>query len=107
MVNLRTSLEALEAGFGEPIEAMVVGQHDDVRYCEEPKPDEGVVLTREDGLKKVDQEYDNGYGGAECFPFYAWTASRVFWVAEYDGATGIAWAPRNPVAIMPEFSGQS
>jgi hypothetical protein len=106
MLNLITSLEAYEAKFGEPIEALVVGQHDNARWKEEPKPDEGVVLTREDGLQKVDAEYDNGYGGENCFPLYAWTASRVFWVAEYDGATNIAWAPRHPMAIKPEFSGQ-
>ncbi len=38
---------------------------------------------------------------------YAWTASRVFLIHEYDGATGDAWVPRNPIAIKPEFGGQS
>lgn len=107
MANLRKELEDYEARYGEPIEAMVVGRHDNAEYGAPVGIDENVILTREAGLAKVDQEYSNGYGGADCFPFYAWTKSRVFFVHEYDGATGIRWAPRNPMAVEPEFSGNS
>ena len=108
MSNLRKNLEKYEVLFGEPIEAMVVGKHDSISYHrEEAKPDENVVLTREVGLAKVDQEYDSGYGSSpDCFPLYAWTKSRVFYVHEYDGATGLVWAPRNPMVVEPSFGGQ-
>jgi hypothetical protein len=106
--NLRETLEAYEEQYGEPIEAMVVGKHDDRKYDDkEPLADENVILSREDGLRKVDQRYDSGYGGADCFPLYAWTKSRIFFVHEYDGATNINYVPRNPVAIEPDFGGQS
>lgn len=105
MSNHRTTLEMFETKFGEPIEAMVVGKH--YANYDDPAADECVLLDRETGLAKVDEEYDSGYGGADCFPFYAWTKSRVFFVHEYDGATGIVWAPRHPVApLEPEFGGQ-
>ena len=107
MGNLRKWLEEAEQHYGETIEALVVGPHDDRSYSDPPKPDENIILSREAGLAKVDLDYDNGYGGADCYPLYAWTASRVFFVHEYDGSTGLCWAPRNPMALEPEFSGQS
>lgn len=105
MYNLRKALEAAEAAEGEMIEVIVVGQHDRCRWDEEPRYDENILLSREQGLAKLDQDYDNGYGGADCFPFWAWTPTRVYFVAEYDVATGIAWVPRNPISGKPEFSG--
>jgi len=105
MANLKQWLEEAEAEFGEPIEAIVVGKHYDRSYGA-ALPDENVILSREDRLRKVDQGFDCGYGGADCFPLYAWTASRVFFVHEYDGATRLTWAPRHPVKIEPEFGGQ-
>jgi len=107
MANIKDWLEAAEKQFGEQIEAMVVGRHYDRDYEDAKLPDENVLLSREDGLAKVDQEYDNGFGGADCFPLYAWSASRIFFIHEYDGATGPAWVPRYPMAIAPEFGGQS
>jgi hypothetical protein len=107
MANLRTELEELERFYGEPIEAMVVGKLDAYPYRDKPLPDENIILSRDAGLSKVDREYDNGFGGADCHPLYAWTASRVFYVHEYDGATDIEWAPRTIVALEPQFGGQS
>src|SRR5690606_25316592 len=106
MANLREWLEQAETKYGEHIESMVVGQHYRDRWGSGPAlPDENVLLDRDAGLAKVDQEYDNGYGGADCFPLYAWTASRVFFVTEYDGATGLSYIPRNPTACEPRFDG--
>lgn len=107
MANLRKWLEEAEAQYGEPIEAMVVGKHDRSGWEAAPGPDENIVLARDVGLLKVDQDYDNGYGGADCFPLYAWTKSRVFFIHEHDGATGMNWAPRNPMPLEPEFGGNS
>lgn len=103
MANLSAGLRAAEREFGETVEAIVVGAHD----RRKPADGECVILSREDGLKKLDEDYDSGYGSADCYPFYAWTASRVFFVQEYDGATGIGWVPRMPTALDPEFSGQA
>jgi hypothetical protein len=106
MANIKEWLEEAVAEFGEPLEAIVVGTHDDNRYeGGYPLADENVVLPVADGLKKLDQEYDAGFGGADCFPMFAWTASRVFFISEYDGATCLSWVPRNPVAVKPEFGG--
>lgn len=109
MANIREWLEEAEAFYGERIEAIVVGVHYDRRYGADDKPhaDENVVLSREDGLKKLDQEYENDFGGADCYPMFAWTASRVFMIHEYDGATGPTYVPRNPVPCEPEFGGRS
>jgi hypothetical protein len=106
MANLREWLESAVAELGEPIEAMVVGQHYRMKYDSPAAADENVVLSAADGLAKIDVEYDAGYGGADCFPFYAWTKSRVYFVGEYDGATGLNWVPRHPVDMEPNFSGE-
>lgn len=106
MANLAKSLREMEAFYGEPIEAIVVGPHDRAPYNARPAPDENVVLSRDAGLAKLDVDYDDGYGSADCYPFWAWTASRVFFVGEYDGATGVVYAPRQPGVVEPEFSGR-
>lgn len=110
MANIKVWLEEIEKEFGEEIEAIVVGQHDDrpTRFEENDAPmaDENVILTREAGMHKLDEDYDNGFGGADCFPMYAWTKTRVFLMTEYDGSTGMSWVPRNPMNVAPEFNGQ-
>jgi hypothetical protein len=107
MANLRADLEEAEQFYGERIERIVVGKHYNQGWGVPAGKDENTILTREEGLAKLDLEYNNGFGGADCFPFFAWTKSRVFFVHEYDGATGVNWVPRNPVACEPEFSGCS
>lgn len=107
MGNIKTWLEEAEASSGERIEAVVIGQHysRDSRWESDdaPLPDEHVVLSREDGLRKLDQEYNDGYGGADCFPMYAWSKSRVYFIHEYDGSTSLSSEPRNPVPCKPDF----
>jgi hypothetical protein len=107
MANIKTWLLEAEQEFGEEIEAIVVGKHYNMRWSEPAAADENVILNREAGLAKLDQEYDHGFGGAYCYPMYAWTKSRVFWMEEYDGATGPSWTWRNPTATEPKFGGQS
>jgi hypothetical protein len=110
MANLRKWLEDAEVTYGEKIDAIVVGKHERASYSVPPMADENIVLSREDGLAKVDQEFDNirnKHRVAECFPIYAWAKSRVFFVHEYDGEKGLSWVPRHPIQIEPEFSGQS
>jgi hypothetical protein len=102
--NLKAWLEKAEADFGEPIEAIVVGspyRRDFLQFA-----DENIVISREQGLRKVDQLFDPDLSRTDCFPLYAWTKSRVFFVAEYDGEAKLNWAPRLPIALEPRFSGQ-
>lgn len=103
LANIKTWLLEYEEEFGEPVEAIVVGKHDDRMFDDNALPDENIVLSREAGLAKLDQDYSNGFGGADCYPFYAWTKSRVFFMCEYDGSTGPNWVPRAPQNIEPEF----
>lgn len=105
MSNIRHWLEAAEVKNGEIIEAIVVGKHDDAPWDSDPAADETVVLSREDGLKKLDQEYDSGYGCADCYPMWAWTKTRVYFIVEYDGSTRLGWVPRHPVGGEPNLSG--
>jgi hypothetical protein len=105
MANIRKWLERAEAQHGERIEAIVVGRHYDRDITGPTLSDENVVLSREVGLAKLDQEYDNSFGGADCFPMYAWTPSKIYLIGEYDGATGLSWVPRNPMAVEPQFGG--
>jgi hypothetical protein len=107
MANIKDWLLEIETVYGESIEAIVVGKHDNASYDARPQHDENVILAREVGLNKLDQEYDNGYGGADCYPMFAWTKTRIFFITEYDGATGMSWAPRHPMAVNPQFSGNT
>lgn len=104
MYNLAKALLAEEAATGEAIVAIVVGKHDGADWNAKPLPDENIILSREAGLAKLDQDYNNGYGGADCFPFWAWTESRVYYVREYDGSTELSSVPRHPVGGEPGFS---
>ena len=54
------------------------------------------ILTWEEVRPRLDYTYDTGYGGADCHAIYAWTATRLIVVAEYDGSTSIIGLPRNP-----------
>lgn len=51
-----------------------------------------MTLT-EEGL---DVKFYAGFGGAEGKPFTLWTHERVYFPTEYDGAEGVASAPRFP-----------
>jgi len=107
MANHKTRLLAFEAETGEVIEAIVVGIHYNREWqcdgSEKPRADENIVLDRDTGLAKLDEEYNDGYGGADCYPFYAWSRSWVALVSEYDGATGVTYIPRNPTPVSPSF----
>lgn len=102
-MNLAKELQYEVERDGEVIEAIVVGPHHRTPYGE--RPETYPLLPVAEGLALLDYEYDNGYGGADCRPFFAWTKSKVYFVEEYDGATDLAWVPRNPVAMEPHFNG--
>lgn len=107
MANIAEWIE--EAANGEAIEAVVIGTHyRDIFKEPGEKPFNeaplNTLLTWEEAKPFLSYEFDNGFGGADCHPVYAWTKTRIIVISEYDGATGEATFPRNPIACKPEFA---
>lgn len=111
MGNIKQWLLRAEDGHGERIEAIVLGTHynDDSKWDSgrTVPPDEQAVLSREAGLAKLDQDFDSGFGGEDCYPMYAWSKSWVYLIACYDGSTWLTAIPRNPTECEPRFVGGS
>ena len=112
MGNIAAWLREYETQHGEVIEAICIGQHDDDRWSLDGEFNDRTggridrVRSRDEGLSILDVEYDSGFGGADCFPMYAWSASWVYFIDEYDGATGVNYIPRNPIDCAPCFGGE-
>lgn len=111
---MTTFAEQLEAHAApEAIDTVVIGpfgwsdEFDDPDAYAEDRikrplaPKRGVVLTWSQARPMLDYTYDAGFGAPECDAVWAWTKSRVLFVSEYDGATGIHAVPRNPVDGKP------
>ena len=101
----------LDMADGEPIEAVVIGQMgwgDDYRsdgvpdYAAQPR---FTVLSWEQAAPWLDYNFDSGYGAPACNAVYAWTASRVIFISQYDGSTTPHWGPRNPAPCEPIMPG--
>ena len=103
MANIRTWLEEAEEALDDTIIAIVVGEHDDPEREKHPKM--GQILTREEGLQILDEDFNNSYGSPDCYRILAWSGKRVFFVDEYDGATSLGWTLRNPTECTPGFGG--
>lgn len=90
--------DILEAAGDEPILAIAVApKRGSAWRGDEPDHELGQNPVAWDVAKPVlDYTYDDGFGGQDCHDFWAWTETRVLFVHEYDGATSIASAPRNP-----------
>jgi hypothetical protein len=107
MSNFAQDIE--EATGGEAIEGIVIGEMGWSDYNEEgrliPKDKKNVVLQWSEARPLLDYEYSTGYGAPECHAIYAYTATRVIYVYQYDGATGVVWLPRNPIDGPVEMPG--
>ena len=95
---------------GEPVLGVVIGQMGWGDYGSEMVPGykeqpRNRLLTWEAALPHLSYEFDNGYGAPGCNAIYAWTASRVIAISQYDGATAPFWIPRNPQDCVPEMPG--
>jgi hypothetical protein len=103
VANHKKSILQLEEECGEEFTAFVIGKHDKEKWDDDDRrPDyarKGELLNREQALPILDEEYDSGFGGADCFPFYAWSENYFLTVSEYDGATSVSCWPRNPISI--------
>lgn len=92
--------DILEAANGEPILAIAVSstKRNNYRGGESAEPHSlGAAPVSWDVAKLVlDYEYDSGYGMNDSHDIWAWTATKVLFVWEYDGSTSIASVPRGP-----------
>jgi hypothetical protein len=88
---------------GEPIEAVVIGQapwggYSEDRIERKAPARRNEVLSWEEARPMLDYDFDRGFGAPECDAIYAWTPTRVIFVREYDGSTGLDSLPRYPDA---------
>ena len=114
---MSTFAEDLENEAGEEaIEAAVIGpfgwsdMDDDDPYGED-RIERGAPVKRGELLDwsaarpMLDYDYSSGYGAPECDAIWAWTATRILFVSQYDGSTSIHSMPRHPVAGEPSMPG--
>ena len=81
-------------GFGEPEDKPV------------PKEKQGVPMPPSEAQPLMQSwSFYGGYGSPDCYAVNVWTNSRVIWVTQYDGATGLDSAPRNPSENVPDMPG--
>ena len=86
--------EDWEEGYGEPGDMPV------------PADKRGRVLAPDEAKPLMDGwSFYGGYGAPDCYATYAWTNKRVIWVTQYDGATSLDAAPRNPIPCIPDMPG--
>lgn len=106
MANLKTWLLDGEREVGETIEAVTFAKYDSYRDTT-PWADAdalaGRPVDRDTALAAADVEFSSGYGGAGCPALWAWTATALFIVCEYDGATRLQTLPRNPRQGEPTY----
>lgn len=89
---------------GEPIESIVLGPIGGYKYSgTNTSPELGVLMTWEEAKPHLEYWYGNGFGGAECHSLYAWTATKIIYVCEYDGSTSVRSMPRHPITCQPEY----
>jgi hypothetical protein len=107
---------------GETIEAIVFGAwgwgsaprdgegwepgHGEPSYPPVPFDKRGVILKIEEACPYMEGwSFYGGYGAPACYAVNVWTNKRVMWVTQYDGSTRLSFAPRNPVAVIPDMPG--
>ena len=101
--------DILEEAGNEVIESIVIGDMGRNDYNDDGKPNykdvNGKVLSWSDASPILDYEYDRGFGAPDCQAITAWTKSKVIFVYQYDGATGVVSVPRNPIEHNPNMPG--
>jgi hypothetical protein len=101
--------DILKEAAGEKITGVVIGEMGWPNWGEEGKPKwdhvKNKLITWKEAFPLLNYEYDTGYGSPHCQAIYAWTKTRVIYVAQYDGSTTIHSIYRNPVNCLPEMHG--
>jgi hypothetical protein len=105
ITNLKKEIP--EAAGGEEIVGICIEKDDYYFGGNERVPEDkrGIVLPASEALDLLDYDFDSGFGGRECHAFYAWTASRIIFLHEYDGSTSVCWIPRHPIDCSPSTCG--
>lgn len=96
--------DALLAG-GEPIEAVQFFadepgsfEEDDERWI--PRGMRNKPLSWQEAAPLLQrQPADGGFGTLSAHEFYAWTATRIYYIHEYDGSHSLYFVPRNPQVL--------
>ena len=97
--------EILELLDGDKIEAVCLGTigYD---YIRNTKPDFYEGKRIKDALKKLDFEFNAGYGSEEGYSLYVWSKNWIILKGTYDGSEWYVKIPRNPTnKILPESIG--
>lgn len=90
----------------EEVTAVIFG--DDYRIWDQnPKyPPAGVVMTLEEAMPWLEEEFDNDYGGDKCPPMAAYTENWIVSVYAYDSIANSFSISRNPInGIKPYMPG--
>jgi len=107
---------------GETVEAIVFGAwgwgsapsegqnwepgYNEPTYPPVPFDKRGVILTLDEAKPfMAGWSFFGWFGSPACYAVNIWTNKRIIWVTQYDGATSLSFAPRNPVALIPEMPG--
>ncbi len=109
MVNLKKTFEEAAEANADRLISAVIGMDDRAEYGT-PEREAATIRQVEpwaEASKKIDYEYHDGFGGADCHAVIAWGERFVYFVHEYDGATGIQFVPRNPEPCAPSWAGVS
>lgn len=104
LTNLRQSFLDAANNRQDTLRYAVVGWHydDEGRWKEGEK--QFPVEDWETASAKINYDYYAGFGGADCHAVIAWGDRYVYFVHEYDGATGICCVPRNAEPCAPEWA---
>ena len=112
MSNLKDWI--LKVAEGEPVEAIVIGKPIqavitaapmDATWAHQDESKFNRILSWEEAQPLIDYSFDSSYGVPRCHAVTAWTRTRVIFVSQYNGATSIEYAPRNPTNHMPSMPG--
>ncbi len=96
---------------GEIIEALCFGKWGWGGF-EEPEPNpvplimKGKILSLDEAAPMMKTwSFYGGYGSPDCYAVNVWTNKRIIWVTQYDGATNLNSAFRNPTEGLPDMPG--
>lgn len=95
--------EILELIKDEEIEAICIGTIGS--SWDESTPTFYPKQMVQEGLKELDFEFDDDFGGEEGYRLLVWTPTKVIIKSIYDGSEEYEVVPRNPEKMMPRAYG--
>jgi hypothetical protein len=107
----------IEEAAGEPIYEVVIGAFGWSQIDSEPEDvygDEdgirainkelrGLPIPWKDARPLLDYDYTTDFGAPDCHAIYAYSASKIIVISEYDGATSCVALPRHPSKCIPQM----